>query len=82
LFRFYAGTNSAQGAEQKGKTMNAKQQVAINGLVNKFIEDLDLTGNALMHGSIRKVMQAKNTEQSVVALEYLLESIKKSLPNN
>jgi hypothetical protein len=57
--------------------MNAKNQVRSNKLTEAYVTELKMDGNAVIHGAIRQVIKAKNTDETLLSLEFLLQTILK-----
>ncbi len=57
--------------------MKATHQFRTGNLVRAYVEELNMESNAVIHGAIRKVISAKNTEESLLSLEFLLQTILK-----
>ena len=57
--------------------MKAIHQYRTSKLVDAYVTELKMENNAVIYGAIRKALQAKNTEESLRSLEFLLQTILK-----
>jgi len=57
--------------------MKIVHQVRTNKITDAFVQELDMTTNAVIYGAIRQVIKANNTDESLRSLEFLLQTILK-----
>jgi hypothetical protein len=57
--------------------MKIVHQVRTNAITQAYVEELQMNTNAVIFGAIRKVISAKNTDESLRSLEFLLQTILK-----
>lgn len=57
--------------------MKSVHQGRTGRLVNAYVEELGMNTNAIVYGAIRKAVDAKNTDEKLAALEFLLQTIVK-----
>jgi hypothetical protein len=61
--------------QKKDRKMNIQQKAAHNKVARDYVLELGLHATTNTHAVIKKILEAKTTDQKLMALDYLLKTI-------